>query len=154
VILPKNTIWSFNHFYSKHWERNIKWNVPFQFHLTWLFGTCFEGGQLWSVRLSRSVGPKCPFPFEKIVVPSTALLYPAYNNNNQTRGGLGRVFVTGMYRSIGHVEFRKFQSGVFVEWKARIVYQMSTTFLFIFWCCWKGFELISDHFHMLMFLLF
>ena len=26
----------------------------------------------------RSVGPKCPFPFAKIVVPSTALFYPAY----------------------------------------------------------------------------
>ena len=38
-----------------------------------------------------------------IVVPSTALLYPAFKNNNQTRGGFGRVFATGMYRSIGHV---------------------------------------------------
>ena len=38
-----------------------------------------------------------------IVVPSTAILYPAFKNNNQTRGGFGRVFATGMYRSIGHV---------------------------------------------------
>ena len=38
-----------------------------------------------------------------IVLPSTALLYPAYKNNNQTRGDLGRAFATGMYRSIGHV---------------------------------------------------
>ena len=39
-----------------------------------------------------------------IVVPSTALPYPAlYKNNNQTLGGFGRVFATGMYRSIGHV---------------------------------------------------
>ena len=72
--------------------------------------------QLW-----RSVGPKCPFPFDKIVVPSTALLYPAYKNNNQTRGGLGRVCATGMYRSIGHVEFPKFQTGIFVEWKPPLV---------------------------------
>ena len=28
----------------------------------------------------RSVGPKCRFPFAKIVVPSTALFYPAYKN--------------------------------------------------------------------------
>ena len=28
---------------------------------------------------------------DKIVVPSTALLYPAYKNNNQTRSGLGQV---------------------------------------------------------------
>ena len=32
----------------------------------------------------------------KIVVLSTVLLYPAYKNNNQTRGGLGRVCATGM----------------------------------------------------------
>ena len=37
-------------------------------------------------------------------VPSTALLYPAYKNNNQTRGGLGWVCATGMYRFFGHVE--------------------------------------------------
>ena len=55
----------------------------------------------------------CPFTLDKIVVPSTALLYPAYKNNNQTRGGLGRVCATGIYRSTGHVEFSKFQTGVF-----------------------------------------
>ena len=39
----------------------------------------------------------CPFPLlDKIVVPSTALLYPASKNNNLTRGGLGRVCATGM----------------------------------------------------------
>ena len=26
----------------------------------------------------KVVGPKCSFPFDKIVVPSTALLYPAW----------------------------------------------------------------------------
>ena len=56
------------------------------------------------------VGPKCPFLCDKIVVPSTALLYPAYKNNNQTRGSLGRVCVPEMYRFIGleHLEFPKF----------------------------------------------
>ena len=39
-----------------------------------------------------SVGrTKFPLSLEKIVVPSTALLYPAYRNNNQTLGSLGRV---------------------------------------------------------------
>ena len=58
-------------------------------------------------------------PFhDEIVVPSTALLYPAYKNNNQTRNGLGRVCATGMYRSNGHVEFPKFQTGIIAEWKA------------------------------------
>ena len=39
----------------------------------------------WSGHFGRSVGPKCPFAFDKTVVPSTALLYPAYKNNNQTQ---------------------------------------------------------------------
>ena len=32
---------------------------------------------------------------------------------NKTRGGLGRVCATGMYRSIEHVKFPKFQTGIF-----------------------------------------
>ena len=40
------------------------------------------------------------------------------SHNNKTRGGLGRVCGTGMYRSIEHVKFPKFQTGIFVEWKA------------------------------------
>ena len=47
--------------------------------------------------------------FDKILVPRTALLNPAYKNNNHTCGGLGRVCATGMYRSIGHMEFPKFK---------------------------------------------
>ena len=39
------------------------------------------------------------------------------SHNNKTRGGLGRVCATGMYRSIEHVKFPKFQTGIFVEWK-------------------------------------
>ena len=47
----------------------------------------------------------------QIVVPSTAILYIAYKNNNQTRGGLNRVCATGtMYSSIGHLEYPKFQT--------------------------------------------
>ena len=59
----------------------IKWNGPFRFVPTGIFGTSFEGGPQWPVWSFRSVEPKCPFPFAKIVVPSTALLYPAYRNN-------------------------------------------------------------------------
>ena len=44
----------------------------------------------------------------KIVVPSTALLYSAYKNNNQTRFGLVRGCATEMHRSIGHVECPNF----------------------------------------------
>ena len=35
------------------------------------------------------------------------------SHNNKTRGGLGRVCATGMYRSIEHVKFPKFQTGIF-----------------------------------------
>ena len=42
------------------------------------------------------------FHFDKIGFPSTAILYLPYKDNNQTRGGLGRVCANGMYRSIGH----------------------------------------------------
>ena len=91
----------------------IKWKGQFRFGPTGIFGTSFEGGPLWPVWSFRSVGPKFPFPFDKIVVPNTALLYPAYKKNNQTRCGLGRVCVTGKYRSIGNVEFPKFQTANF-----------------------------------------
>ena len=40
---------------------------------------------------------------------------------NQTRSGLGRVYATGMYRSIEHVEFPKFQTGIFVEWEVPVI---------------------------------
>ena len=57
----------------------------------------------------------------KVVPPPPHFLYfltSPYKSNNQTRGGLGRVCATGMYRCIGHVDFPKFQIGVFVKWKA------------------------------------
>ena len=40
------------------------------------------------------------------------------SHNNKTRGGLGQVCATAMYRSIEHA---KFQTGIFVEWKAPFV---------------------------------
>ena len=54
-----------------------------------------------------SVGPtEKSLPFDKIVVPSSVLLYPACSRNNkQTPCGLERICETGMNRSIWHVEF-------------------------------------------------
>ena len=89
----------------------IKSNRPFRFGLTRIFRT--SGGPLWLVRSFRSLGPKSPFQFDKIVVPSTSFLFPAYENNNQTHGGLGWVCATGMYHSIGHMKFLKFQTRFF-----------------------------------------
>ena len=34
------------------------------------------------------------------------------------RGGLGLICAARMYHSIGHMEFPKFHTGIFVEWKA------------------------------------
>ena len=54
----------------------------FRFGPTGIFGTTFAPLQVVhfdrSAHFGRSVGPKCPFPFDKIAVPSTALLHPAY----------------------------------------------------------------------------
>ena len=44
------------------------------------------------------------------------------SHNNKSRGGLGRVCATGIYRSIELAKFPKFQTGIFVEWKAPTVY--------------------------------
>ena len=89
----------------------IKSNRPFWFGLTGIFRT--SGGPLWLVRSFWLLGPKSPFQFDKIVVPSTSFLFPAYENNNQTHGGLGWVCATGMYHSIGHMKFLKFQTRFF-----------------------------------------
>ena len=53
------------------------------------------------------VGPKCPLPFYKIIFPRTTDLYPAYKQDNQTRGGL--VCATGMYLPLGKWFFRNFK---------------------------------------------
>ena len=104
----------------------IKWNGPFRFGPTGIFGTSFEG--LWPDRLSRSVGPKWPFPFNKIVVPSTVLLYSTLTNknNNQTRGSLRTADVFTVVASLppectvplGRWNFRNC-----VEWKVPHVFE-------------------------------
>ena len=85
----------------------------------------YSGPALKVVHFNRSGylgrSDRMSLSIRQIYSPSTALSYPAYKNNNQTRGGLGRVCVTRMYRSIGHVEFPKFQTGIFVEWKAPFI---------------------------------
>ena len=94
--------------FSNSWLE-IKWNRPlFRFGPT---------GPLWLIWSFRSVRRKCSFPFHNCCPVSTALLYPAYQYNKQTRGGLGQVCATGMYRSIGQVEFPKFQTGIFLNGK-------------------------------------
>ena len=95
----------------------IKWNGSFWSGPTGIFGTTFDRSAHF-----RQIGLKGPFPFDKIIVPSATFLHPSYKNNNQTRGGLGPVCATGMYRSmdsIGHgISNLSRQAGIFVEWKA------------------------------------
>ena len=71
-----------------------------------------------------------PFHVTKLLSPVPTFFYPAYKNNNQTRGGLGGVCATGMYRSIRHVELPKFQTWIFVEWKACLLYQVPVSHCF------------------------
>lgn len=63
------------------------------------------------------VRPKFSFHL-KNYCPSNALLYLSYKDNNQTRGGLGRVCATGIYRSTENVGFSEIQTEIFLEWKA------------------------------------
>ena len=39
-------------------------------------------------------------------------------------GGFGWVCKTGVYSFIGHIEFTKFQTGIFVEWKVPQIQSM------------------------------
>ena len=87
-------VWIFSgttHFNPKFWKFWLvdQMDGPFRFGLTGIFMTSSEGCPLWLVWSFWSVRPKCPSPFDKIVVPSTALLYPAYKNNNMLWLGLG-----------------------------------------------------------------
>ena len=66
-----------------------------------------------------------PFHLTNCCPQYRSFLYPSYKNNNQTGGGLGRVYATGMYRSIGHVDFPKFQTGIYVEWKVLLIYRVN-----------------------------
>ena len=55
------------------------------------------------------------------------------SHNNKTRGGLGRVCATGMYRSIEHVKFPKFQTRIFVEWKAPPLFPVGPVWILVEW---------------------
>ena len=59
-------------------------------------------------------------------IPSPLVFHRHFSTVECTRGGLGPVCETGMYRSIEHVKFPKFQTGIFVEWKAPLVAQGGT----------------------------
>ena len=72
------------------------------------FATTSEGGPLWPVWSFH-----CPFPFDKIVVSSTALPHPM-----PTMQWLGWDQFSWLYHSIRQVKFPKFQSWIFAEWKA------------------------------------
>ena len=72
-------------------QLEIKWNRPFCFGLTGIFGNTFEDGPLWPARSFQLVGPKCPLPFDKIVVCLQE------QQPNVRRLGFDWVCATGMY---------------------------------------------------------
>ena len=104
----------------------IKWNEP--------ISVCSDQnirGQLW--RLSTwtgqviSVGPtEMPLSIWQNLlspVPLFSILLTRIITKRAVAYVVGRVCATGMYRSIGHVELPKLQTGIFVEWKA--TYQLT-----------------------------
>ena len=108
----------FNPKFQKFRVGTSKWNGPFQLGLTGIFGTSFEGGPLWLVWLSLSVGrTEMSSSIWQTCCPQYTLLYPPYKNNNQTHSGLGWVCATRMYHSIRHMEFPTFQTRTWIEWK-------------------------------------
>ena len=78
--------------------------------------------QLWRWSTLTSLVISIGLTIWQNFVPSTALLYPAYKNNNQIHDGLGQICATGMYCFIEHVKFPKFQTTIFVKWKAPLVF--------------------------------
>ena len=72
-------------------QLEIKWNRPFCFGLTGIFGNTFEDGPLWPAWSFQLVGPKCPLPFDKIVVCLQE------QQPNVRRLGFDCVGATGMY---------------------------------------------------------
>ena len=79
----------------------------------------------WST-FGRSDG-NVPFHLTKSL--SSVPLFCILLNNDQTRGGLGRVCATGMYRSVGHAKFPKFQTGIFAEGKRPRIYFSNNRFI-------------------------
>ena len=71
-------VFLFNPKFHKFWLES-KSNRPlnFWFGLARISDNTFEGGPLWTVLL---VWLKWPFPFDIIVAPTTAHLYPAYKH--------------------------------------------------------------------------
>ena len=71
-----------------------------------------SGHSIWSVRL------KCPFPFDQIVVPRIALLYPVYKYNNQMHGGLVESVQLEYTVSLDTWNFGNLTRNYIVVWKA------------------------------------
>ena len=101
----------------------IKWNGPFRFGPTGIFGTSFKGGPLWLVWSFWSVGPKYPFPFDKIVVSRTAL---------ETRGGYVKLEYTVPW---GTWNFRNFKPEFLLNGKRPRCYLKSLLRLLSFIQC-------------------
>ena len=80
--------------------------------------------QLW--RWSTLTGPVISVSWAKMFHSIWQNCCPQYHSfvfslqENQTCSGLGWVCATRMYHSTGHMEFPKFQTRIFVEWKVPI----------------------------------
>ena len=92
----------------------------------WVWSSRNIRDQLWS--WSSLIGRS----HRKVPFHLTKLLSPAYKDNNQTRGGLGRVSVAGMYRTVplGTWNFLNFKPEFLLNGKHPLSPLKCLTFLF------------------------
>ena len=114
-IISLVAIWNHNEQGAFHSAQNFG-NACQESNITDHFGTVrpeYLGPDLWRwfMHFDRNV----PHHLTTIVAPCTSPLYPVYEYNNQTRGGLGRVCSTGMYLSVGN--FRNFNTNFLLNVK-------------------------------------
>ena len=106
---------------DRNFGRYIKWSEPFRSGPTRIFGTSFVHFN-WSGHFGRS-DRNIPLHVKKCCPQYHSFASFLQEQYNQPRGGLGRVCATGIYCSIGNVEFqRKYQTKIFVKGKAPKVY--------------------------------
>ena len=76
----------------------------------------------WSCLLDWNV----PFHFTNLLSPLLffCILVTTWQYNNQMCGGFGWICKTRVYSFIGHIEFTKFQTVIFVEWKVPQIQSM------------------------------
>ena len=96
-------------FHSAQNSENFSWNRAFWSYATGIFETTVVVHFDRSGHFGRS-DRNVPLHLTTLLSP-----VPLFSALHTKRGGWDRVCATGMYRSIGHMEFPKFPTGLFVD---------------------------------------